>query len=148
MMMLEGYAALFGVADYSGDVIRVGAFRASIERRGGSIPMLVQHERRLAAGVWSEVREDARGLFVRGALQADLPGAARAKRLLAQGVDGLSIGFVPIVARGSGKGRVLEEVDLLEVSIVTQPMQPLARLTARDNEKSRLSFARELVRAA
>ena len=54
------------------------------------------------------------------------------------GVDGLSIGFVPLVARRHARGRVLEEIELLEVSIVAHPMQPLARLT----------LAREFTRAA
>lgn len=137
-MILEGYAALFGVRDLTGDVIRAGAFRVSLMRRGGALPMLVQHERRLAAGGWTDVREDARGLFVRGEVRGDLPGAARAKRMIEGGVDGLSIGFIPVVAHRSGDGRILEEIDLLEVSIVTQPMQPKARLT----------LARGFVRAA
>ena len=136
-MMLEGYAALFGVVDLAGDVVRAGAFRASLARRDGPLPMLVQHEPRLVAGAWNQVREDGRGLFVHGELRADMPGAGRARRLLARGVDGLSIGFVPILARRHGAGRVLEEIELLEVLIVTLPMQPLARLT----------LAREAVRA-
>ncbi|MES1199397.1 MAG: HK97 family phage prohead protease [Pseudomonadota bacterium] len=127
-MNLEGYAALFGVADLAGDVIRAGAFRGCLARRTDPLPLLAEHEPRLLAGYWQEVREDGRGLFVRGSLRFDLPGASRARRLLERGVDGLSIGFVPIVAHKSAGGRVLEEIDLLEVSLVTFPMQPLARL--------------------
>lgn len=137
-MIIEGYAALFGVADQMRDVVRAGAFAASLARRAEPLPMLVEHERRLLAGHWDEVREDGRGLFLRGAIRDDQPGAARAKRMIARGIDGLSIGFVPIVARRSGAGRVLEEIDLLEVSIVAHPMQPQARL----------NLAREFVRAA
>jgi uncharacterized protein len=128
-MMLEGYAALFGVADLSGDIVRAGAFRASLARRTQPMPMLVEHEQRLLAGYWTEVREDGRGLFLRGAVRDDLPGAARARALLRRGVDGLSIGFIPVVSRPLARGRMLEELELLEVSIVTLPMQPLARLT-------------------
>jgi uncharacterized protein len=128
-MIVEGYAALFGVADQMADVVRAGAFARSIARRGLPLPMLVEHEPRLTAGRWTEAREDGRGLFLVGEISDDQPGAARARRMIIRGVDGLSIGFVPVVARKSGKGRVLEEVDLLEVSIVTHPMQPLARLT-------------------
>lgn len=137
-MIIEGYATLFGVADQMRDVVRAGAFAASLARADAALPMLVEHERRLLAGHWTEIREDGRGLFLRGEIRDELPGAARAKRLIARGADGLSIGFVPIVARRSGAGRVLEEIDLLEVSIVTHPMQPQARL----------NIARELVRAA
>lgn len=128
-MIVEGYAALFGVADHMRDVVRAGAFRATLARRAEPLPMLLEHSRKSLAGYWSEAFEDGRGLFVRGEIRDDLPGAGRAKRALGRGVDGLSIGFVPIVARKVMRSRVLEEIDLLEVSIVSLPMQPLARLT-------------------
>jgi uncharacterized protein len=128
-MIVEGYAALFGVEDQMHDVVRAGAFATSLARRAEPLPMLVEHERRLLAGHWTEVGEDGRGLFLRGEIRDDQPGAARARRMIARGVDGLSIGFVPIVAHAHAKGRVLSEVELLEVSIVTHPMQPQARLT-------------------
>jgi HK97 family phage prohead protease len=137
-MIVEGYAALFGVADQMRDVVRAGAFASSLVRRDAPLPMLVEHERRLLAGHWTEVREDGRGLWLRGEIRDDQPGAARAKRMLARGIDGLSIGFVPIVAQRAGDGRTLIEVELLEVSIVTHPMQPQARL----------ALAREFTRAA
>jgi len=137
-MIVEGYAALFGVADQMRDVVRAGAFGASLLRRGAKLPMLVEHDARLIAGEWTEVREDGRGLFLRGEIRADQPGAARAKRMIARGVDGLSIGFVPLVQHRTATGRVLSEIELLEVSIVTHPMQPQARLT----------LAREFTRAA
>jgi len=164
-MIVEGYAALFGVADQMHDVVRAGAFGASLRRRVDQLPMLVEHEARLLAGHWADVREDGRGLWLRGEIRDDMPGAARAKRMLARGVDGLSIGFVPVVAHASGKGRVLTEIELLEVSIVTHPMQPLARLSARamfdcvrpdakpdatfaGRTQARLTLAREFTRAA
>lgn len=128
-MILEGYAALFGVPDQMADIVRAGAFAASLARRSEPLPMLVEHEARLRAGYWTEAHEDARGLFLRGEVRDDQPGAARARRLLARGVDGLSIGFVPLAAHRRGAGRVIEEIELLEVSIVTHPMQPQARLT-------------------
>ena len=137
-MIIEGYAALFGVEDQMRDVVRAGAFAASLVRREGALPMLVEHDARLRAGVWLDAREDGRGLWLAGEIRDDQPGAARAKRMLARGIDGLSIGFIPLVARRQGEGRVLIEIELLEVSIVTHPMQPQARLTR----------AREFVRAA
>lgn len=136
-MIIEGYAALFGVADQMADVVRAGAFAESIRMRP-TIPMLVEHEARLVAGAWTTLQEDGRGLFLRGEIRDDQPGAGRAKRMLARGVDGLSIGFIPIVQHRTPSGRVLSEIDLLEVSIVTHPMQPHARLT----------LAQHLIRAA
>jgi len=128
-MIVEGYAALFGVPDQVADVVWAGAFASSLAQRRAPLPMFVEHEQRLRAGDWEVAREDGRGLFVQGVIRDDLPGAARAKRMLARGVDGLSIGFVPLIVRQGASGRVLEEVELLEVSIVTHPMQPLARLS-------------------
>lgn len=128
-MIVEGYAALFGVPDEMGDVVRCGAFRASLGRTKAPLPLLVEHERRLIAGHWSESFEDGRGLRLRGEIRDTLPGAARAKTMIARGVDGLSIGFVALRAHRAGAGRVLEEIELLEVSIVARPMQPLARLS-------------------
>lgn len=137
-MRLEGYAALFGAPDQVGDVVRAGAFRAWLSRRTQPLPILLEHDPRLLAGYWTDVQEDARGLFIAGDVRDDMPAAARARRMIARGVDGLSIGFVAVVASPNGVGRTLEEIELLEVSIVTHPMQPLARL----------SWARGLTRAA
>lgn len=137
-MIIEGYAALFGVEDQMRDIVRVGAFGASLARRRSPLPMLVEHEARLLAGHWTSAREDLRGLWLMGEIDDSLPGAARAKRAITRGVDGLSIGFVPVVQHKNGPNRVLSEIELLEVSIVTHPMQPQARLT----------LARELNRAA
>ncbi|MBL8538034.1 MAG: HK97 family phage prohead protease [Hyphomonadaceae bacterium] len=136
-MIIEGYAALFGLPDQAGDVVRAGAFRAGLADLGGELPMLVEHDARCVAGAWVESFEDGRGLFLRGEIRADAKGGARARRLVERGVDGLSIGFIPLVARRTPSGRVLDEIQLLEVSIVAHPMQPQARLT----------LAREFVRA-
>ncbi|MGE0741072.1 MAG: HK97 family phage prohead protease [Hyphomonadaceae bacterium] len=137
-MIVEGYAALFGVEDQMHDIVRAGAFAAGLARRGEPLPLLVEHDPRLLAGYWTDVREDTRGLWLVGEVRDNLPGAARARRMIARGVDGLSIGFIPLAQYRSGAQRVLTAIDLLEVSIVTYPMQPQARLT----------LARELVRAA
>lgn len=164
-MIIEGYAALFGVTDQMRDVVRAGAFAASLARRTAPLPMLIEHDARLVAGSWTEVREDGRGLFLRGDIRDDQPGASRAKRMIARGIDGLSIGYVPVVQHRAAGGRVLSEIELLEVSIVTHPMQPLARLTACADlnraqpeasggatvfgrKRLRLTHAREVVRAA
>ncbi len=144
-MIIEGYAALFGVEDQMRDIVRAGAFAASLARCDEPLPMLVEHEPRLLAGHWSEAFEDGRGLFLRGEINASFAGAARAERMIARGVDGLSIGFVPVVQRrGAGGVRVLSEIELLEVSIVTHPMQQFARLSVRHAPPS----AGELSRAA
>lgn len=124
-MRVEGYAALFGVADREGDVIHAGAFR----RARSPAPMLVRHDARLVAGLWTELAEDARGLFVRGVIEMKAPAGALARRLVQRGVDGLSIGYRAVVQRPRPGGRDLFEIDLIEISIVPEPMVPRARLT-------------------
>ena len=119
--LIEGYASLFGAADLSGDVVRGGAFAASL-RRGEPVPMLLQHRAGAVVGRWLQVRETGRGLYVRGLVEAD-----GARRLIGGGLDGLSIGFRPRLWRPRQKGRDLIAVDLVEVSLVATPMQPLAR---------------------
>ncbi|HEV7229114.1 HK97 family phage prohead protease [Brevundimonas sp.] len=124
-----GHASLFGVADLNGDVVAKGAFAAGLAKGGpGAVKMLHQHEGRAPVGVWDEVREDELGLFVRGRIIDWSPEARFARALSRAGaMDGLSIGFRSVRARREGRLRVLVEVDLWEVSLVTFPMLPGAR---------------------
>ena len=130
----EGYASLFDHKDLGNDVIRAGAFAASLKKRGAAgIKMLFQHDPKEPIGVWTHIAEDARGLFVRGRL---LDGVIRAREVLAMmqagALDGLSIGFHTVKGRTDPRSgiRTLEIVDLWEISIVTFPMQPEARISA------------------
>lgn len=128
---IEGYASLWGVADLNGDVIARGAFSGSLaERTAAGIRMLHQHEGRSPVGIWSDVREDERGLWVRGRIM-DWSAEGRFAQALAgaKALDGLSIGFRSRRARREGRLRVLVEVDLWEVSLVTFPMLPAARFS-------------------
>ena len=138
-LRIEGYASLWGVADLNGDVVARGAFADSLARTGaapGSSPrvtgvrMLHQHESRAVVGVWDELVEDARGLWVRGRIE-DWSAEARYAAALSQAgaLDGLSIGFRAVKARRDGRLRVLSAVDLWEVSLVTFPMLTGARFS-------------------
>jgi uncharacterized protein len=127
---LSGYASLFGVADRVGDIVFAGAFAESLAKRG-TLPMYVGHDPRLVCGRWTSAAEDRRGLWVDGVIAADAPAAHLARRLVASGQDGLSIGFFTRRARRRADGgRDLLELDLIEVSLVAQPMLPQARLAA------------------
>lgn len=128
---IEGYASLWGVADLKGDVLARGAFADSLARTGaGGVRMLHQHESRAIVGVWDEMVEDGRGLFVRGRIE-DWSAEARYAAALARAgaLDGLSIGFRAVKARRDGRLRVLSAVELWEVSLVTFPMLTGARFT-------------------
>lgn len=133
----SGYASVFGEADLARDVVEPGAFAASLARRGvAGIKMLWHHDPAEPIGTWTEIREDARGLAVRGRILTELARGREALVLLRAGaVDGLSIGFRTVRARPEapgrkGAGRRLLEVDLWEISLVTFPMLPAARVAA------------------
>jgi uncharacterized protein len=132
---IAGYASLFGAEDQGGDVVQRGAYSASLARlaaAGRSVKMLWQHDPTRPIGVWDEVREDARGLFVKGRLLLDVQAAREAHSLLKAGaIDGLSIGYRTVRSeKAAGQGRLLHEIELWEVSLVTFPMLPEARVQA------------------
>ena len=141
--LIEGYASLFGVADASGDVVARGAFARSLRARGpAGVRMLFQHNPAEPVGIWTAMAEDARGLRVRGELTVGVGRADDLARLIAAGaVDGLSIGFRTLNAARGGRGglRLIREIDLWEVSLVTFPMLAQARL---DTRAGRLAPAR------
>ena len=128
----SGYASLFGQVDLGQDLVERGAFARSIRQRGaGGIRMLYQHDPAAPIGTWHDVREDERGLFVRGRLSAASQKAREVLGLMREGaLDGLSIGFKTVRARSAGAGGVrrILEADLWEISIVTFPMLPGARI--------------------
>ncbi len=135
---IAGYASLFGAADQGGDVVQSGAYAASLaslRAAGRSVRMLWQHDPSRPIGVWDEVREDAKGLFVRGRLLLEVQAAREAHALLKAGaIDGLSIGYRTRRSEKAAGGRLLHEIELWEVSLVTFPMLPDARVQAAPSE--------------
>jgi HK97 family phage prohead protease len=137
-LLIEGHASLFDVQDLGGDVVRRGAFAKAL-RAGGRVPMLFQHDPAEPVGVWTSLREDRRGLFARGEILASGPRGRTVAGLVRRGaIDGLSIGFR--TRRSTPRrpsGRDLFDLDLWEVSIVTFPMLPQARLRILSPELAR-----------
>ena len=141
--VFEGYASLFGKPDLAGDVVLPGAFQRALKRqRPNGVRMLFQHDPLRPVGIWREIREDSRGLFVRGELLPDVQLSRELISLLsAKAVDGLSIGFKTKRARQDRKTghRYLIEVDLWEISIFTFPMLPEARVFALKSQSTAAS---------
>lgn len=137
---IEGYASLFNEADQSGDVVLPGAFAAALEQlksQGRHVKMLWQHDPHQPIGVWDEVREDHKGLFVRGRLLPGVQKGAEAMELIGAGaIDGLSIGYKTRRSEKKAAGRHLAEVDLWEVSLVTFPMLPQARVAHHPQDQT------------
>lgn len=131
---IEGHGSVFGVVDSYKEIVATGAFKASLEnhRKAGTFPkMLLQHDPKRPIGVYTEMREDEKGLFVRGRLNLDtVDGRETYSNLKMGALDGLSIGFMPVNSTIDEKTRVktLTEIDLWEVSVVTFPAAKLARV--------------------
>lgn len=131
--VFEGYASLFNLPDLGKDVVEPGAFAQSLARRGpAGIKLLWQHDPGEPIGRWLSLQEDGRGLFVRGRLSLGVRRARDIHALMRDGaVDGLSIGFRTLRQRAEPRGlRRLLQIDLWEISVVTFPMLPQARISA------------------
>ena len=152
----SGYASVFGEVDLGKDRIERGAFANSLVERGArGVRMLYQHDPAEPIGAWTVIREDARGLYVEGRLATGVGRAAEVFSLMKSGaLDGLSIGFRAVKARSdpkSGVRRILE-ADLWEISVVTFPMLPSARVSdvkhARFFRDRETELVRQMRRAA
>lgn len=137
--VIEGYASYFGAPDKGGDIVVAGAYGASLNAlagMGASVKFLWQHDPAQPIGVWDEVREDAKGLYVKGRLLNDVARGREAIALIEAGaIDGLSIGYRTVRAQKNDKGqRLLSELELWEVSLVTFPMLGDARVGSKGAE--------------
>ncbi len=156
--VFEGYASIFNREDMARDVIVHGAFRTSLAERGVSgIRMLFQHDPGQPIGIWERIEEDRHGLKVRGRLTLEVEKAREVLSLMRAGaIDGLSIGFRASRFRRDAKTGVrrIEHIDLWEISIVTFPMQPGARIAGvksspfAGTQPTERQFERWLVRDA
>lgn len=134
----HGYASIFNVPDRHGDIILPGAFLKSLATytaENRQPRLLWQHSAETPIGILTTLREDARGLYVKGMLPRTSRAALEAAALIESGaLDGLSIGFKIMKSRwgqpakGGKSYRLLEELDLYEISIVTFAAHPLARI--------------------
>lgn len=142
----EGHGSTFGNVDLGGDIMARGAFKRSLRehKRAGTMPaMLWMHDPAQVIGKWDDMREDDDGLKVRGTLAPTQLGAEVGSLLKMEAVRGLSVGYRTVDAEWRDDGiRVIKEVDLWEVSVVTFAMNPLAKVEA---VKSRLSASGEYV---
>lgn len=137
----EGYGSVFGNKDLGNDVIERGAFLKSLKRRKPqNVKLLYQHKSDMPIGVFDEIREDDHGLVVKGRLALKTQAGAEAYELLKMGaLDGLSIGFrvnpKEVSYDKRGNRRIIKEVDLMEVSLVTFPMNPQATVRSVKGEE-------------
>lgn len=128
--VFEGYGAIFGNLDRDGDIVAKGAFAASLQ---GRVPALLwQHNAKEPIGKFDEVREDEKGLYVRGRLSLQGRGGEAYELLKMGALDGLSIGFITKEASKDALtgARTIKRAELMEISLVTFPANELARVSA------------------
>jgi HK97 family phage prohead protease len=127
---IEGLGAVFGNVDLGFDRIERGAFRDTLRKIKGGVPMLWQHFSDQPIGLWDGLTETRTGLAVEGDINLDVQQGREARSLVKQGaVKGLSIGYIPKDFEFEDEVRVLKRVDLVEVSLATFPMNPEARVS-------------------
>lgn len=128
--VIEGYGSVFDVVDQGGDIVAQGAFTRSLQS-GRKVKMLSQHDPDKIIGVWDEVTEDGNGLRVKGRILTAVENGRAAYELVKAGaLDGLSIGYRTVKSVLRNNVRVITQAELWEVSLVTFPMNELARIDA------------------
>ena len=142
--IFRGYASIFGNEDQGNDIVQKGAFTKSLEQRPASkVKMLFQHKTDEPIGVFESIYEDSKGLYVKGKLALGTQKGRDTYELLKIGaLDGMSIGFkADPQKQGYNENkrgvRTLKEVDLMEISLVTFPMNEEAMVqSVKGNSKS------------
>jgi HK97 family phage prohead protease len=133
--IFSGYASVFGEVDQQNEIVAAGAFARTLKQwqQQNRLPaMLWMHDPTQPIGLWQSIREDTNGLLVDGRLALRTQKGADAYELLKMGaLTGLSIGYRVVASRvdSKRKARVLTDVDLFEISLVTFPANEQARVS-------------------
>ncbi|GAB5427904.1 MAG: hypothetical protein Devi2KO_13630 [Devosia indica] len=142
-----GYASVFNRLDSGGDIVLPGAFAKSLAKKRGRIRLLFQHDPKEPVGTWESMAEDSHGLFVTGRLVPGVPRSDALRRLIEnRALDGLFIGFRTVKASRQAGKRLLHEIDLYEVSIVTFPMMEEARIASPLTAGAAIAAATKTIR--
>lgn len=142
----EGHGSIFKNVDLGGDIVMPGAFQKTLaqHKANGTLPqMFWMHQMDQVPGLWTQMEEDDKGLYVKGELVDTSLGNDMRVLLQKKAVRGLSIGYSTVVSDYTKDGnRLLKELELWEVSLVSLAMNPLAKVEA---VKARLSRDGEYV---
>ena len=136
--IFEGYGAIFNKMDDYRDIFLPGAFTDTLKaggRNGTGVAMLWMHEAHRPLGVWLEMREDKKGLKVKGQLALGTTDGDNAYKLMLMGaLRGLSVGYdtrnAVVEFDNEKRIRLLKErINLWETSPVTFPAMTFARIS-------------------
>lgn len=128
-----GLASTFGPEpDRGGEVVARGAFKRTIERlsrEGARLPLLWNHDAAEPIGYIETLAETDVGLEVTGRLMMEMRNAKVAYDLMTNQAAYMSIGYKLLDGEQRDDGvRILRDLDLAEISVVTTPMNPAARV--------------------
>ena len=140
---VEGIACTYKTADRAGDIITKGAINVLAD----NLPMLRGHDTDQLIGIWDEIKETDEGLYVKGSFNDTNLAKGVRSQIKTGRLNGLSIGFRDKGSTRNGKNRVISALDLAEVSIVSNPSHPGARLTGVKSYDQALAIAEAIHRA-
>ncbi|MDD3289071.1 MAG: HK97 family phage prohead protease [Alphaproteobacteria bacterium] len=155
----SGYASVFGKLDHQSEIVAAGAFSRTLGKWRGecrSPAMLWMHDPTQPIGVWMSLYEDKNGLAVQGKLALRTQKGMEAYELLKMGaLTGMSIGYRVVSSKVDikRKARILTDIDLFEISLVTFPANESARVSdvkspaAHEELSSRLKDDSDATRA-
>lgn len=134
----KGYASTFGgKPDAYRDIINEGAFSDTLKKNGANglgIALLWQHNPETPIGVWNHLEEDKKGLYVEGELVSGVRQADEALLLMKKkAIKAMSIGYS--IPKGGFEideeknVRYINSADLWEISLVTFPANPRAKVS-------------------
>lgn len=133
--LFVGYASVFGNVDSYNEIVAKGAFKRSLagwREKNAAPAMLWMHDPTQPIGLWVAMGEDENGLVVQGRLALSTQKGREAYELLKmRALTGLSIGYRVVTSKidAKRKARILTDVELFEVSLVTFPANDAARVS-------------------
>ena len=144
-LLVSGYASVFDVIDNHNDIIVKGSFSTTIQNNRKNIKFLWQHDPKFPIGKITKIFEDIYGLYIEACITSGTEKGREAIDLLSKNIiNGLSVGFKSINSYTNAEGRrVITELDLWEISMVTFPSNQQSEIHNKHIEKSLLISALE-----
>ena len=145
---IVGYASVTDIVDLSKDIVKNEAFTRTIAQfAAGKTPaMFFGHDKNEPIGEWTDMELNEIGLKVKGQIWINegIPKAQQAYRMAkSTGPKGLSVGFVPLKeSKGMVEGKrvnIIDDLELLEVSIVPFPANQYASIISAKSKISRMN---------
>lgn len=152
--IVTGYLSHFGSRDYDGDIIEKGAYSKTIQERGPRgaklIKFLLDHDKKKAIGVFTELKEDSTGLYYEAKVGTHNAGEDFIKMVESEIINQHSIGFNIINEHQKGNDNHITEVRLMEGSALqflgANPNTPITGLKSIEETEDELHILEKAIR--